>query len=323
MYFSVWAWLLMRHNIDDIKLEFNGIILISYITSTVLFSLSIMLFYRVWSLYLLLFLIISHACFPVLGTAFSGCLMLSMFFFKKMELLSDFHEEDNQLKKGMSHDVTKSYAMSVQENVNVEPLVETIRSHASADLKRGAIETLTQICNPPSIGLLKECLSDPDTEVRFYASSGLSRIEERLNADIIKYKKVIEGKDEAGAMDYFNLAKAYYEFIYLAIQDEASLSYYLNQAILNFEKAYQKKDETKIRMALQRAYTKAGRNEDAKELEEKQIESHDKMYLAEMFFKEGRLKDCKKALSEMDDKKGWETIEDVKNIWIKTSPKTS
>ena len=187
----------------------------------------------------------------------------------------------------------------MRHSLNVEPLVETIRSDASTDLKRGAIEMLAKMRSPYAVSLLKECISDQNSEVRFYASSGLSRIEESLNEKIIKYKNIIKQKSEVTHQDYFLLAKAYYEFIYLSIQDEASLQYYLRQSVDNFEKAFQlNPQDINYIEELVRAYTRIGRHEDARQLKDKvHLKEHKNlMYLAESYYKEKDYRKCKEIL---------------------------
>jgi len=243
------------------------------------------------------------------------CLMVTLVFSKKLELLSDFHDES--APQNLNYESTETFEESIQKNVNVEPLVEIIRSHhMGTDLKRGAIETLTQICDPVSITLLKECLSDPDTEVRFYASSGLSRIEESLNEKIIKYKE-ITSKDEATAEDYFQYGRAYYEFIYLSIQEKDSLTYYLNMAIDNFFIAFKRNKTKKIyKDFLQKAYTNIEQHNNSEEIEkELSDQEDDPVYTAEVLFKEGKMVECRDMLQGYESK--WSNIQDIQKLWDK------
>jgi hypothetical protein len=255
---------------------------------------------------------------------FALALVVSLALSPKMDLLADFHEEDKALRTHHAHEVEESLGDTIRKRVNVEPIVETIRSNAGVDLKRGAIETLTNIKNPHAVGLLKECLSDANSEVRFYASGGLSRIEEGLNADIISKKNNIKKMDHPSSNDFFELGKAYYEFIYLAIQDEASLRYYLDQSILNFEQAYQKEPKlTRYRQQLEKAYSRGGYHDKAKLLLQRQGASEERnlMYLAETHFKHADFERCQDTLAKVkaEDKK-WEAIEDVMQLWELAKP---
>lgn len=248
--------------------------------------------------------ILLHFAVPIFGPFFIFVLILALVVSPKMELLSDFHEEDAALAIKKHDGDPKSYGESMRYNLNVEPLVETIRSKAGTDLKRGAIEMLSKMRTPHAVSLLKECLSDSNSEVRFYASSGLSRIEESLNERIIKYKKIVQNHAEPSSQDVFFLGKAYYEFIYLSVQDEASLQYYLKQATINFEKAFKiNPNDLKIVEQLERAYTRSGRHEEARQLKNLvQLGEHQNlMYQAESWYNEKKFKKCKEVLNDMSN----------------------
>ena len=317
-----WMILFEKYGLDLFKMDPTREMLQVYFMVCGIFATSGMIFFSTRSLILGGGLYLLYALFPLFGPSFGGALMLALLFQKKLDLLTDFHEEDKALGKGMGPQrEVKSYEVSIRENINVEPLVETIRSHVNPDLKRGAIETLTQICSPDSIALLKECLSDPNTEVRFYASSGLSRIEERLNGEIVKYKNILKDPSHVVCTDdYLNLGKAYFEFIYLEIQDQASLAYYLQEAINAFEKAHaEASDSVPVLQALERAYIKAGRNDDARLLKKKHSgKDTNLIYLAESYYDEGQLTKCKEVFDTMgEESTKWEAISNVRDIWVR------
>lgn len=309
------------------KLEKSHLFLHLYCSAGV--TLTTLLFFGSFRIASVFGVFIFQFFFPLFGSVFTGALMISVFFSDKKNIITDFHEEDDKIQQNYKHDVQKSYYDAIQDNMNVEPLVEVMHSMADPDVKRGAIETLTNICSPEAIALLKECLSDQNVEVRFYASSGLSRVEEKLNAEIVLYKKKVEHGDRS-IETIFNLGRAYFEFVYLRIQDESSLSYYINMAIECFEDVVSRPEATDYhRNLLQRVYTRAGRHEDARKLNEN---SHDPdaekkdnlMYLAESYFKEGEMSKCKKLLSSKEFQEiKWDAVDDVKALWFAGSKKGS
>lgn len=261
-----------------------------------------------------------HFCLPLIGSFFVVVYVITVAVSKKMDLLSDFHEEDKALALQRNQKVIRSYGESIRETVNVEPIVETLRSHANPDLKRGAIETLTQISNPQSVALLKECLTDPNSEVRFYASSGLSRIEEKLNQNILKHKTHLQKSPKPSFGDHVRLGKAYYEFVFLAMQDEASLQYYIRQATQHFEQAHamDPEEHSTIRL-LEKVYTRSGDFSSLERLQQKQREinvSNDPMYLAESHFKAGEFLQAQEVISKIDkDRQSFQTVRDVRELW--------
>ncbi|MBF0196510.1 MAG: HEAT repeat domain-containing protein [Planctomycetes bacterium] len=327
LYFAVWYMLFREFGMNIFIVKYSSNILIWHLVSSLVFALSSCVFWAALSRKLFLGLFLGYSVFPLFGAGFGGAIMLSIFFQKKMNLLTDFHEEDKALSKKMDSNLkTKTYQDSISDNMSVEPLVETIRSHSNADLKRGAIETLTQISNPQSVALLKECISDPNTEVRFYASSGLSRIEERLNNDIVKYKNKIKNLEHPEGDDYYNLGKSYYEFIYLEIQDAASLEYYMNEAIKAFTKAYEiLPTNNRIRESLERALTKSGRLEEARKLKKTDVgEDENLIYKAESYFREGKFAECQEVMKQLGKEEfQWEAIRDVKSLWLMGLDKSS
>lgn len=298
--------------------------LILHLCTAVGFALSWAVFFKGrWRWRSITVLLMACLFFPVFAPCFSMSLMLTLCLTRKMDLLGGYHEEDQAIASSLEQTVINNYEDAMMANMNVEPIVETIRGNAPPEFKRGAIETLTNICSPQSVQLLKECLHDENSEVRFYASSGLSRIEARLNERIVKYKLLHQQGDES-LETLSELSKAYYEFIYLELQDRASLSYYLNQAICFFEKASRFPSAGEdVHKGLQRAYTVAGRYEDARlvhdlHFTDKLSNTNNIMYLAENFFNEGRLKECQEII-ELTQKQStsWNAVKDVQRLWFK------
>jgi hypothetical protein len=320
--FATTIYFAVKHlDSKNFSFKYSDDLLLIHTISSLSFTIAASLFFRSISPLFITLNFCSFFLFPIMGAIFYGSLMVSLMLSKKMELLSDFHDESTP--QNLNYETTETFEESIQKNINVEPLVEIIRSHhLGTDLKRGAIETLTQICDPVSVTLLKECLSDPDTEVRFYASSGLSRIEENLNEQILKYKEKT-GRDEATAEDFFQYGKSYYEFIYLSIQDNDSLTYYLNMSIDNFLIACNRnKSEKKYKEFLQKAYANAGEHEKSKEIEQElENESKDPVYEAETQFKDNKFKECKSTLNNLNSQ--WNIIKDVQELWSKAQLKNN
>jgi len=314
-FFAIIFILTEKIDIKSFVFEYNQTYLKYHLYSCVGFTFSTCLFFFSYRTILIVLSFTTYLVFPIMAPVFFICLMVTLIFSKKLELLSDFHDES--APQNLNYESSETFEESIQKNVNVEPLVEIIRSHhLGTDFKRGAIETLTQICDPVSITLLKECLSDPDTEVRFYASSGLSRIEEDLNKKIIKYKEKTS-KDDAVAEDFFNYGSAYYEFIYLALQEKDSLTYYLNMAIDNFLIAFKRnKTEKKYKDSLQKAYANADHHDNSDEIEKELLgQENDPVYIAETLFKERKMSECRDLLQNHESK--WNVIQGVKELWNK------
>lgn len=323
---GILAWV---QSFDFTKLSSKEMVSYHLITSIVL-TIGAQVFFGHLRLPIFLGNFALHLFFPIMGSFFYLILIIALAFSSRMELLADFHEEDAALAVQGQKKVVTNYGESIQKTLQVEPIVEVIRSNSSAEIKRGAIETLSKIANPQSIALLKECLSDDNSEVRFYASSGLSRVEERLNEKIISGKNHLKHQKDVHphvlAKDHLQLAKAYDEFIYLAIQDEASLEYYANKAIEHYEYALEldPKNEDIIQVLI-RACTRKGEHQRAQKLRE-QLKEESKgddsvsspMYQAEAQFKDGDYQQCLTSLRSVDSK-GYDAIDNVLELWNKTA----
>lgn len=318
LYSSLIIYFFINVDYKSFHLELSLENIITHSIATFIFSIATNLFFLSLSYKLFFFFFFLNFLFPVFSPFFFLSLMVTLIFSKKMDLLNDFHEES--APKDLNYETTTGFKESIQNNVNVEPLVECVRSHNTpADIKRGAIETLTNMGNNVAVSLLKECLGDPNTEVRFYASSGLSRIEEGLNKRIIELKDNVK-KQEVTTDDFINLGHAYYQFVELQIQDHASTNYYLGMAIENYQQALERdKVNEEYQHILHKSYIKAGRIVEANLLEEK-ISSfqHDTFNVAESLFKEGKITECIDLLKQLPDDS--EQIRDIKEMWLK--PKT-
>lgn len=113
---------------------------------------------------------------PVLGWAASGWLLWSSgetTVHKEAYRFEDSApEESNPLASlGTPQAIKKDLADALE----VLPAADALLSHDPA-LKRGAIETLARIRTPESIGWILRARTDPDPEVRFYATSALTRL---------------------------------------------------------------------------------------------------------------------------------------------------
>lgn len=125
--------------------------------------------------------------------------------------------------KGMAEDYEKKefYISEVQElmeledhqdflrdELNIQPIVDIIKGD-DVELKRGAIRVLKRMGNAESVALLRQCLTDPVPEIRFYAHTALDRLEESYN------QMLQEAEDSASwgeGKDLKQLAKAYLKY---------------------------------------------------------------------------------------------------------------
>ncbi len=111
-------------------------------------------------------------------------------------------------------------------------IIELVRNTKIPVEKRlKAFIFLTEIISPETVKLLKIGLSDPNDEIRLLCFSELSKIEKKITSSIHYYLNVLENaKSDKKYLDALeNLAKSYWEAVYLGIGDEELNKYYINQ----------------------------------------------------------------------------------------------
>ena len=111
-------------------------------------------------------------------------------------------------------------------------IIELVRNTKIPPEKRlKAFIFLTEIISPETVKLLKVGLSDPNDEIRLLCFSELSKIEKKITTSIHYYLNILENaKDDKEYLDALeNLAKSYWEAVYLGIGDEELNKYYINQ----------------------------------------------------------------------------------------------
>lgn len=113
---------------------------------------------------------------PALGWVITGMVVLSHgkapFDKDAYRFEDDSHEDANPLA-GMGSDT--AIRKELADALDVLPAVDALLSHAPA-LKRGAIETLARIRSPEAVSWILRARQDRDSEVRFFATTALTRL---------------------------------------------------------------------------------------------------------------------------------------------------
>ena len=111
-------------------------------------------------------------------------------------------------------------------------IIELVRNtNIPVEKRLKAFIFLTEIISPETVKLLKLGLSDPNDEIRLLCFSELGKIEKKITSSIHYYLSVLgNAKDEKQYLDALeNLAKSYWEAVYLGIVDEKLNHFYVNQ----------------------------------------------------------------------------------------------
>jgi tetratricopeptide (TPR) repeat protein len=90
----------------------------------------------------------------------------------------------------------KRVGQVLADEIAIEPVVDVLAGD-DPDLKRGAVKLLQRMGTPGAVALLRSCMSDPFPEVRFYAHSALSELEDAYAQRIKTLREQLESAPEA------------------------------------------------------------------------------------------------------------------------------
>lgn len=120
------------------------------------------------------------------------------------------------------------------DELEIEPVVEVLREN-DPELKRAAIEAITRQGGPQAVRLLIGLLHDPSPESRFFASIGLSRLEDEISRAILAMQRTVAEQPTAAAHE--QLGQLYLDYAVSGFLEGVTRDYYLNLARQSFEAA--------------------------------------------------------------------------------------
>lgn len=115
--------------------------------------------------------------------------------------------------------------------INIEP-IRDILSSQDENLKRGAINYLSRNPSPATIRILQQCISDNDPDIRLFAHTALTRIDEGF-VQAIQERADLKNKSND---DYFQLALAYRKYAESTLLEAGTADHYFELASLSFAK---------------------------------------------------------------------------------------
>lgn len=165
------------------------------------------------------------------------------------------------------------------------------------EAKLKAIIALEQDRTPKSLVLLKKALSSVDDEVRLFAFSAITKLEESISASIQKnLEKLLKTEDEQQkALIKREIASLYWDMLYYDVVDEEIKIFILSQIEKYAEEAREVLgNDPKLLFLISVVKLKKGEYEEAEGLMEKLLEfgfMEDKvvMYLAEIYYMRGEI----------------------------------
>ncbi len=112
----------------------------------------------------------------------------------------------------------------------VVPMADILANPVSEAEQRVAVENLSSMETPVAIGALRKVIDSGVGEGRFFAMTALSRLEERLFAKLQTLEEAIEAGRQGGSDAFLEKAKAYLDFSYYQLAQDARRDEYLAKA---------------------------------------------------------------------------------------------
>ena len=123
---------------------------------------------------------------------------------------------------------TGDYEKDLARELDAESYHEVLR-HGATDQKRNALRRLADLGEPKHFALIRNCLLDPEHEVRLYAYSELERTG-RVYEDIIAKRTPEIDRDPNNGEALLVLAQAYGKYAASGILDEGMATFYFKSA---------------------------------------------------------------------------------------------
>jgi len=129
---------------------------------------------------------------------------------------------------GETPHVRGSLDQRVWHELNVQSYMDVMRG-PDRNLKKSLIGKILGEWTPNSVALLREALLDEEYEIRSYACTALTEIENRINAGILRQRRKVEGA-AADPEDRLDLVRAYLDYAQSGLLDSASAAHYAGMA---------------------------------------------------------------------------------------------
>jgi len=175
---------------------------------------------------------------------------------------AEYIDASMRLGEAQLPEVRRSSAPSPDQ---VGPMLDVLRSDAGEDDKRNAIEALSRLETPAAVETLRSVLTSESTEVRFYAASALSRLEERLALRLKALEDDLAmARRERGVVE-LEMARTYFDYAYYRLADETRRTDFLERSSLHAQRALEEGGDASAALAAGKALLELGRCAEAEE----------------------------------------------------------
>jgi len=123
---------------------------------------------------------------------------------------------------------TGDYERDLSRELDVESYHEVLH-HGTTDQKRNALRRLAELGETKHLRLVRQCLLDPEHEVRLYAYSELERAGRLYEQEIAGRSRELQA-DPKNPEALLALARAYFDYAASGIHDEQMAAWYFRSA---------------------------------------------------------------------------------------------
>lgn len=146
-------------------------------------------------------------------------------------LAHDFDQHAMHLSGVEEVAINRTMDDMLREELSTQPIVDILLGDDD-DLKRGAIMLLKRMKSPRAIQLLKDSLSDASTEVRFFAHTALTQLEEDA---VGRLEKAEELASSGGSKAIRAFADACRDYAQSGLPEDSMRRYYLEEARKHYQ----------------------------------------------------------------------------------------
>lgn len=171
--------------------------------------------------------------FPVLGLPGAALILVSRRFSRRKGLVEVVGEEMRRTAKALGVERVDDLDAFLVEEASVEPILEILKG-SDVGLKRGAVSLLGSIGGREAVTLLKQSLSDPSPEVRFYAHATLAKLEDSY-AQEIKAAEVAAKTDDAASWE--RLGDAFTRYAEAGLAEEVVRDRLHERAVMAYDRS--------------------------------------------------------------------------------------
>jgi hypothetical protein len=202
------------------------------------------------------------AFFPVAGLLGFATAMYIKSRSRKKGLVEVLSGEMHTTCKKLGIERVEDFEDFLMKESRVEPIREILKG-SDAGLKRGAISFLGSMHSPLCVELLKESLSDANSEVRFYAHAAMTKIDDAFSQEI---KAAEAALDENDCSSFTALGIACIRYADSGLVEEVMRAQFLEKAVSAISHAAAlSPDDSTLRVHLGSLYLEMGEYAKAQE----------------------------------------------------------